>query len=134
MPFILDASVTAAWLLPDEEHPLATHLEDHLLHDHFLVPPIWWFEVRNLLVVAERRMRLTLEQTAAIIANLAIYPIVEDNDVDEQVLLQLARAHALSIYDASYLELAGRLRLPLATLDNKLLRAAEAASIRLVVP
>lgn len=131
MPFVLDASVTAAWLLPDEEHPVARRLEERLPEDHALVPPIWWFEIRNMLVVAERRNRLTSAMTAAILAGLSRYPIVENADMDESALLRLAREHALSVYDASYLELAGRMRLPLATIDRKLAQAAQAASVAL---
>src|SRR5664279_2864725 len=58
MPFVVDASVTACWLMPDEAHPLATKTHGRLANDHTVVPRIWWFEIRNLLVVNKRRGRL----------------------------------------------------------------------------
>jgi len=56
MPFVVDASVTACWLLPDESHLIAAAARERLLRDHALVPRIWWFEIRNILIVNERRV------------------------------------------------------------------------------
>ena len=59
MAFVLDASVTACWAFRDEEHPVADFARDHLLNEEAMVPSLWWFEIRNLLVVNERRGRLS---------------------------------------------------------------------------
>lgn len=130
MPFVLDASVTCAWLLPDEENAFAERCLDALTSDMAIVPAIWWFEVRAMLITAERRGRLAVEQTRGALALLARYPIEQDRSPEEATMLRLARKHDLTIYDASYLELALRLALPLATLDRKLETAATGEKLR----
>ncbi|TKT80943.1 type II toxin-antitoxin system VapC family toxin [Aquamicrobium sp. LC103] len=130
MTFILDASVTAAWLLPDEKHPLGEKCRLRLISEAALVPAIWWFEVRNLLIVAERRGRMTSETTRTALEILARHSISEDTDVEDQQLLDVARRHSLTIYDAAYLELAQRTGFPLATLDRRLASAVQAAGLR----
>ena len=132
MPFVIDASVTACWLLPDETHPAATTAYEKLKLDYALVPRIWWFEICNLLIVNERRGRLGLGQANRALELLGRLPIEFDQQIDEAALLGLARAHRLTVYDAAYLELAQRQRAPLATLDNALASAARAAGIGLL--
>jgi predicted nucleic acid-binding protein len=130
MPFVLDASVTAAWLLPDEAHPLTERVLDMLAVDEALVPRIWWFEIRNLLLVSERRGRLLASETKAILTNLSTYPIHADDAPDEIEVLRLARDYYMTFYDASYVELALRLALPIATLDRRMANAAAAELVR----
>lgn len=132
MPFVLDASITAAWLLPDETHAMADAAEERMLHDHAVVPAVWALEVHNLLLVCERRGRHSRETTDAILANLSDYPIFEDAEGSGAIMLELARQNLLSIYDASYLELAMRLKIPLATLDKALQRAAAKHDVPLI--
>jgi len=129
MPFVIDASVTAAWILPDEAHPLADECEKMLAVDYALVPTIWWFEVRNLLIMSERRKRLDRNATSQALKILSAYPIIQDELPDEVALLNLARAHALSVYDAAYLELAIRAKLPMATLDKRLAAATASEGV-----
>ena len=93
------------------------------------MPSLWWFEVRNTLIVNERRGRLTEADTAEFLCVLSRLAIAIDRMPDEAEILSLARRHRLSVYDASYLELAMRLRVPLATLDHQLLRAAAHAQV-----
>lgn len=126
MPFVVDASVTACWLLPDEAHPIAAAARERLLHDHAVVPPIWWFEMRNLLIVNERRGRLDETRSNRALRILQRLPIELDQRINEDRLLAIARAHRLSVYDAAYLELALRENVPLATLDGALAAAARA--------
>ena len=129
MPFVIDASVTAAWLLPDESHPLAERCLDALGDDLVLVPAIWWFETCNLLIMAERRKRITPEGVQEALKAIAQYPIRQESAIEETRAFRLARAHNLSFYDAAYLELAHRLALPLATLDRRLAAAAAAENL-----
>lgn len=129
MPFVVDALVTAAWILPDEVHPLADKCQRMLATDHVLVPAVWWFEVRNLLIMSERRGRLDQNTTSKVLGILASYPITQDREPNETVLMDLARNHGLTAYDASYLELAIRLNAPLATLDQQLARAATSENV-----
>jgi predicted nucleic acid-binding protein len=126
MPFVLDASVTAAWLLPDETDPLIERVLDMLAVDQALVPRIWWFEIHNLLLMSERRGRLLAIDTQAILASLAKYPILADDAPDEIEVLRLARDYYMTFYDASYVELALRRELPIATLDRRMANAAAA--------
>ena len=132
MPFVIDASVAAAWLLPDEEDPVATTAYDRLLHDHAIVPGLWWLEMRNIFISNERRGRLDSEKTRLALALLTELPIQLDHAADSGTLLELARRHRLTAYDAAYLELARRLALPLASLDHELCRAATTAGVDLL--
>lgn len=132
MPYVLDASVTAAWCFPDEGDAITAVALHDLRNRGAVVPEIWWFEVRNLLVVGERRRRIDVSETAAFLRDLAGLPIVIDRGLDESAILELARQHHLSVYDAAYLELAARLGQPLATLDRKLAGAARRAGIALL--
>jgi predicted nucleic acid-binding protein len=124
MPFVLDASVAGPWVLSAEESEVATRIAHRLLSEDALVPALWWYEVRNLLVVCERRGRLNRSDSDFFLSRLADYPIKVDGEVDWDDTMRLARKHQLTVYDASYLELAVRSRAPLATLDGALLRAA----------
>jgi predicted nucleic acid-binding protein len=129
MPFVLDASVAAAWFFADEEDATATLAAFRLAEDTALVPALFWFEIRNILVVGERRGRAIVADTARFLARLGGLPVEEDGSPSSADLLALARAHALSAYDAAYLELARRRAVPLATLDRRLAAAAAAEGI-----
>ena len=124
MPFVLDASVAGPWILADEPSEAAARIAHRLLSEDALVPALWWYEVRNLLVVCERRGRLERSESDLFLSRLADYPILVDAEVDWDAAMRLARRHQLTVYDASYLELAIRSRVQLATLDGALLRAA----------
>jgi predicted nucleic acid-binding protein len=132
MAFVLDASVTLCWAFADEEHPIASAALDRLERGAARVPGVWWFEVRNSLVMNERRGRLSKAGTATFLRNLAQLAIHIDRTPEEAALLLLARQHRLSVYDAAYLELAQREGLMLATLDTALRRAATAVGVPLV--
>jgi predicted nucleic acid-binding protein len=129
---VVDASVAGGWLLPDERQPACESAYKHLDTDYALVPRIWWFEIRNLLIMAERRKRLDEQAVAEALSALATLPLRQDDNVDEAALLRLARQHRLTVYDASYLELAKREDIPLATLDRELARAARSERVTLV--
>jgi predicted nucleic acid-binding protein len=132
MGFVLDASVAVAWAFADEEHPVAVAALALTRDDEGCVPSLWWFEVRNVLIVNERRGRLRETDTALFLRNLARMPIVVDRAPEDAVVLTLARRHRLTVYDASYLELAARLAMPLATLDVPLAEAAQHENIPLI--
>lgn len=132
MTLVLDASVTAAWMLPDEENPLAEFVHDLLIGEPAVVPSIWWLKVRNLLVVAERRRRIDTDNADRLLDALGRYHVRLDAMPVESEIVRLARAHGLSIYEACYVELAKRLQLPLATLDGRLARIAASENVSLV--
>ncbi len=133
-PLALDVSVTLSWVLPDEKSGLAEAALAYVQHEGAVVPSLWWFELRNALVTAERRNRLTPVHTHQSLADIAYLPIEIDTAPAEIAVLTLARTHILSIYDAAYLELALRRAAPLATLDRALLRAATGAGAALFAP
>ncbi|MGB6686880.1 MAG: type II toxin-antitoxin system VapC family toxin [Terracidiphilus sp.] len=132
MAFVLDASICAAWALADESATQAEIAEDRLKRDIGLVPRIWWYEVRNLLIVSERRQRIAADESAAFLRVLSAYPIRVDTLEDEAAIFHLARKHRLSFYDAAYLALAQANRTPLATLDKALEAAALAEGVPLL--
>lgn len=121
---MLDASIVVAWAFSDEHHPVATAALDRLETDEGVAPTLWWFEVRNALLAGERRQRLDSASTIVFLQRLARLPIALDRAPDEGLLLDLARRHRLTVYDAAYLELAVRRGLMLATLDEDLHAAA----------
>ena len=129
MPFVLDASIVACWAFADEDHAVADLALEHMRTDEAIVPSLWWFEIRNILIVAERRKRLTEADTAAFLRRLGRLRVTVDRSPEETDVLTLARRHGLSVYDASYLELARRDGAPLATLDKKLAAAASADGV-----
>jgi predicted nucleic acid-binding protein len=132
MPFVLDASATAAWCFPDENALADNAAIDRLAHENALVPALWWAEVRNVLIVGERRGRIDAIGTARFLADLQRLRIQIDRNPTSDLVLALARRHRLTAYDAIYLELAGRFGIPLATLDARLAGAARAEGIPLL--
>jgi len=127
--FVLDASITAAWALPDESSALADNLLSMAQVDGAIVPSLWWYEIRNILLIAERRNRIASTDADAFMRSLARMAISIGELGDGAAVLRLARLHRLSVYDAAYLEIAMRGSLPLATLDRDLARAARQESV-----
>ena len=130
MTFVLDASITMAWCFADEQSALADRCLDRLTVEGALVPALWSYEVANVLVVAARRRRLPEAALAQFLVLLGQLPIdVSVEDPDRAALIEAARRHGLSAYDAAYLVLAERHGLPLATLDGRLTKAARSAGL-----
>lgn len=132
MPFVLDASVTACWCFPDEQSAVADAAMDRLLDDEAIVPALWNIEIRNILVVNERRNRIESADADAFLRDLGRLPIRVRRDADERALLGLARKHGLTAYDAAYLNLAVHARVAVATLDRSLASAVRAEGLQLV--
>lgn len=130
--FVIDNSVVMTWCFVDEANPYADAVLDSLSEMNGVVPAIWPLEVVNVLLVAERRKRLQESDSVRFLSLLTQLPI----EVEEawparsmKDLLALGRANDLSSYDASYLDLAMRQGLPIATLDQKLVEAAKRINI-----
>jgi predicted nucleic acid-binding protein len=128
--FVVDATISAAWFLPDEATASTeAALQATATHDVW-VPAIWLLEVGNLLLSAQRRKRITAEKRRELAAAAAALRIKVDREpVAIPALDGLAARHALSAYDAAYLELATRRSLPLATLDRALMAAMVKAGV-----
>lgn len=132
MPLVVDASIALSWLLTDESDPRAEAAFARYEEDSLLVPALWWFEMRNALVITERRGRINENQLSHALDMLASLPTSIDREPHGSDVVVLARRHRLSVYDASYLELAKRAGLPLASLDQPLLRACAAEKVPVV--
>lgn len=133
--FVLDASTTLAWAFRDESNSNAQWIRQRLLDDLPIVPSLWLIEVANVLLVAERRQRLTRGQIATFIEFLRGLPIQVDDSGLEYIFdrgMFFARSFGLSVCDTMYLDLALRLGIPLATQDKRLSAAARLAGVRLL--
>ncbi|MCS7248720.1 MAG: type II toxin-antitoxin system VapC family toxin [Anaerolineales bacterium] len=134
--FVLDASVTLAWCFEDEANACALDVLDLLEESAAVAPALWVLEVGNALLEAECRGRLTQAESQYFLGLLHGLPI-QLEEIPQTVawdnVLSLARIHQLSAYDAVYLELALRLNLPLATLDEALRQAANQCGVKVLV-
>ena len=131
--FVLDASVAVAWCFEDESTPAAWALLDRLRAAPGHVPALWALEIGNILLGAERRRRITQARTVEFLGIVSDLDIRVDPELPGRAfrdVLPLARERRLTTYDATYLELAMRLGLPLATKDKALARAAPALRIK----
>lgn len=132
MSFVLDTSVTMAWLFEDEATPHTEKILDHLQTGEALVPTLWSYEVGNVLVMAERRKRITEAQGRRFAELLGSLPIhTADSHIPELWggAVIAARTHKLSVYDGAYLDLAMREGVSLATLDKALKAAAKKCGV-----
>jgi predicted nucleic acid-binding protein len=133
--FVVDASVALAWCFDDQASGTADDVLGRLEHEEAIAPAIWLLEVANGLRTAERRGRLDLADVARIRDLLLSLPI-EVEVVDLRLALgevtEIARSLELTAYDAAYLALAARRGLVLASVDDRLRRAATAAGVPLI--
>jgi predicted nucleic acid-binding protein len=129
---VLDASLALQWFLVDEaDRKYSLSVLSSLSEKQAVVPVLWFYEVGNGLLMAYRRKRIALEQIDGFLTRLKNLPIEAASLAPAEVLdlPVLAQTHSLTNYDAAYLALALRLRLPLATSDAALRRAATAAAV-----
>ena len=125
--FVLDASIVFAVFFKDENSAYAYAVMNSLNITPAFVPAMRHFEIPNVFIVGERRKRCTREQSDSFLAYLTILPLVTEPVPAIyilQAIIELARKHDLSAYDATYLELAIRNHIPLASLDKPLNAAA----------
>jgi predicted nucleic acid-binding protein len=124
-PYVLDASVTLSWALPDQMNARTRQLLAQCQAAYVEVPALWPTEVANGLLVAERRSRLLLGKADLFLQKLANLDVrIASPRLEQRSILELARQENLTVYDASYLALSISTGLPLATLDSALARAA----------
>jgi len=130
---VLDCSVALSWILPGEQDDAVAAVLDLVADEGALVPEIWWLETANVLLLAERRGRITLAQRVAAQTALRGLHLTTDRETSNAAwgaTLDLAAARRLTVYDAAYLELALRAGLPLASRDAALLQAARSVGVR----
>jgi predicted nucleic acid-binding protein len=134
---VLDASVALSWCFEDEANTYADRILDLLAHGaEAQAPAIWPLEIYNSLLTAERRKRITAAESANWLNKITALKIsigAPLNFREAGDILSIAREYGLSMYDASYVELARRAALPLATIDRKLDAAARKSGISTAV-
>jgi predicted nucleic acid-binding protein len=133
--FVLDSSITVAWLYREEATKAVDELFESLIQVSAWVPALWHLEVANVLQIGIRRQRHGADFRDRILSNLSEFPIQVDPETQRQAwgaTARVAERHWLTVYDATYLELALRRGLPLATLDGDLRRAAVSEGIQLL--
>jgi predicted nucleic acid-binding protein len=131
LSFVVDASILAAWFLNEKTDPRVEAAFDTVTRVETRAPILLYYELRNALLVSERRNRITEAMSAAFLRDLALLPIRVELPAEDASLMTLARKRKLTAYDAAYLELAKREALPLATLDRALEKAAVAEGVAL---
>jgi predicted nucleic acid-binding protein len=135
--FVLDCSMTMAWAFSDETTSGTVSVLELAGREACSAPGVWPLEVCNAVITAQRRGRFSSDDVRLFLDLLGGLRVsVEDLTLRHAVgkVLPLAVQHAISSYDAAYLELALRRRAPLATLDAGLARAALEAGVELIVP
>ncbi len=133
MAFVIDASIAAALAFGEIDDSRAVTAVERLQSTYALAPPLFYYEVRNALLVGERRGRSDARKSARFLRELENLPIRIVAPGDGSTLMALARSRSLTVYDAAYLDLAVREALPLATLDRALEQAARAEGVAVFV-
>ena len=131
---VVDCSVAAAWMLADEHSESADAALDAVVAHGAVAPALLWFEIRNVLLRAESLGRIEAGDAELALSLFEDLRIRLDHAPHGEEVMRLARTYGLTAYDAGYLELALRERRPLATLDRKLARSAEAAGVETIGP
>ena len=135
--YVMHVSVTLGWIVSALGTPYTQGLLSVISKAIPVVPESWILHVADGLLRAERRGLFPAAQTTPKLATLRNYPILFDDETHARAwsdTLDLARAHKLSVFDATYLELALRLKLPLATADRALTRAATSGGATTFTP
>jgi predicted nucleic acid-binding protein len=133
---VLDSSVALTWCFADEATQATDALLDDITANGALVPGLWFLELGNVLLAAERRRRITAADVAARLELISALPIYVDQQSIARAwteILHLARAQNLTTYDATYLDLARRRHLPLATKDRALAEAARRVEVAVLL-
>jgi len=135
MSLVLDSSIALAWVYADETTDAVLGLFDDIRINGAWVPGLWRWEIANVLQLNVRRGRHARDFRDGALSSLALLPIKVDAEADRQAwsaTLHLAERHGLTVYDASYLEIASRRKIPLATLDWQLRAAAASDGVQLL--
>jgi predicted nucleic acid-binding protein len=134
---VIDCSLAMAWYFKDEATPYTNAVRASLATERAVVPALWPLEVANVLLMAERRKRSNQTRATKWLRYLSALLIAVDEETPLRAfdhILNLARTHKLTTYDAAYLELAVRRGLPLGTLDRDLEKAAKAVGVAIYMP
>jgi predicted nucleic acid-binding protein len=134
LSLILDASMAIAWVF-DDEGPQPLNILIRVRADGAVVPSHWRLEIASALRSAVTRRRYTERFVSECLADLGNLPIVVDGETDSRAwgrTRKLSNEYDLTVYDAAYLELALRRKLPLASCDQALIAAAKRARLEVL--
>jgi len=132
-PIVIDASMAASWVIPNEQNLLSQALLDDLSAGKYqpIGIALFWNEFRNILVTNVRKRRIDKNDLLIFLRDIRYIGIEVKAMDDDALILHLAFQHNLSAYDAAYLALAVQERAALATNDKKLARAVLAEGLKL---
>jgi predicted nucleic acid-binding protein len=133
--FIVDNSVALSWYFDDERTEATRSLLFRITNEGAYAPGHWPLEALNGLLVAVKRGRMHKRNLVSSLRALSTLPITIDTETAARTwnaTQMLAERFRLTAYDAAYLELAERLGLPLATLDQDLRAAGRGLGIALL--
>jgi len=132
---ILDCSMAMAWCFADESTPETVGIQDRLATEAAVVPAHWFLEIANVLAMAEKRKRISVDDSVQFVQLLCCLDIQVDEEASRRAfdhILPLCRNHGLTSYDAAYLDLVLRRQVPLASLDDALRQAATSLGMQVL--
>ncbi len=135
MTIVADANAALATVLPGHDERVAEAFLQHIgCGDEVWVPPLWLLETLNVLLVRERRKKMDADERDRAISCLHGYPVRVNEESTSHIseIQRLATKHALTSYDAAYLELTLRLECSLLSADAALCAAARAEGVKLL--
>ena len=133
---VIDASVASAWCFPDERTDYTQAVFQAISSSavEAVAPRLWAYEIRNSILMGLRRGRLGKLDSEQVLVSLNELNMRLSEPASYDEMFSLAQEHGLTVYDAAYLYVAMQERLPLASLDGQLVRAAQKAGIQLFQP
>lgn len=132
MAFVLDASIALGWVVGRQASAYSRRIRLRARREPYHAPALWRLEAVNALRSLERRRAIAAEASATAVGILErMQPVIHETTLPRAELLQLARRHDLSAYDAAYLALALELKMPLACSDGALKAALPRAGVKL---
>jgi len=134
LSLIADISVVLAWLFEEEQTTKALDILRRIEKDVLLVPPLWWSELENGILMGERWGRKTPAESSAFLKLVRSLPIRTDDTARHRIsddILDIGRRYNLTAYDASYIELAIREAAPLATFDEAIRKCARGVGVKI---
>lgn len=128
---VIDASVAVAWSFEDERHPPIDEVLTLVANEGGVAPAIWLVETANAIQMAMRRGRIGPAYRDQLLVQLNALPVEIEASTGELVIAaaSVSDRFGITVYDATYLEVAVRRQLPLATLDRQLAAAARSAGV-----
>lgn len=131
--FVLDCSLTMTWLFEDESNEASDDVLHRLKNSVAVVPTIWPLEVANVLLMAQKHQRISPTKASGFVDALSALPIIVDETTSRRAMHSiyvLAESMRITIYDAAYLELAIREKIPLLSQDQDLIKAAKKSGLK----